>query len=427
MNKDIEDLINDLQDAAGALPGRAGEMIATEYAARHLDDLRHSSAMGRWFWYGDGCWHEDTKGLATWHARQICAEVAAEVYAGDPKKEGIACAIASWKMVSDVERLARVDKRLAIGPEQLDAHDWLINFGEGLNQAQMAVMPDLVSTTVDLSTGVERAPSPSDLITKRTACRCAPQGAEHPLWTHFLLRITAHDQDLIDFLQRLCGYCLTGSVREHAMAFLYGTGANGKSTFVNTVAGILADYAIAAPTSSFIAASSGEQHPTDMARMRGARLVTAMETNAGQRWNEARIKLLTGGDKISARFMRRDFFDYDPKFKLVMSGNHRPRLSNVDEAIKRRLLLVPFTVQIPETERDRELLEKLKAEWPAILRWMVDGCLAWQQQGLAPPAAVKDATQAYIAGEDTIQQWLDERTCDGGELAFTRSLDLFND
>jgi putative DNA primase/helicase len=169
-----------------------------------------------------------------------------------------------------------------------------------------------------------------------------------------------------------------------------------------------------------------------MARLRGARLVTAMETGSGQRWNEERIKLLTGGDKVTARFMRQDFFEYDPKFKLMISGNHRPRLSNIDEAIKRRLLLVPFTVEIPEAERDRELPEKLRDEWPAILRWMVDGCFTWQQRGLDPPAAVTDATRAYIAGEDTIAQWLDERTVDwrivdSGSRVFTRTMDLFRD
>jgi putative DNA primase/helicase len=422
---EIKQLADALQQGAAALPVRAGEIIASEYAARHAEDMRYVGAMGRWYWYGDGCWHEDTKGLALLHARRICREVAADLFARDPKKEGVACAIASWKMVSDVERLARVDDRLAIGHEELDAADWLVNMGEGLTEAQLAAMPGLVSTTVDLSTGIERAPTPKDLLTKRTACRCAPDGTEHPLWSRFLLRVTRHDQDLINFLQRWAGYCLTGSIREHKMCFLYGTGANGKSTFVNTIAGILCGYCVAAPTASFVAASGGEQHPTDLARLRGARLVTAMETGANQRWNEARIKLLTGGDKIAARFMRQDFFEYDPKFKLMISGNHRPRLGNIDEAIKRRLLLVPFTVEIPVTERDPELPEKLKAEWPAILRWMVNGCFKWQHRGLDPPAALTDATAEYIAAQDTVQHWIDECLIDSGTEDVTRTLELF--
>ena len=145
----------------------------------------------------------------------------------------------------------------------------------------------------------------------------------------------------------------------------------------------------------------------------------------GRRWDETKIKALTGGDKITARFMRQDFFDFMPTFKLFICGNHKPRLANVDEAMRRRLLLVPFTVQIPPAERDPQLAEKLEAEWPAILRWCIDGCLEWQRIGLAPPAIVRDATDEYFADQDTLQQWLDDCTEDGGQLAFTRTAELF--
>jgi putative DNA primase/helicase len=133
-----------------------------------------------------------------------------------------------------------------------------------------------------------------------------------------------------------------------------------------------------------------------------------------------------GGDRITARFMRQDFFDFTPQFKLFVAGNHKPRLTSVDEAMRRRLLLVPFTVQIPPGERDRELPCKLQAEWPAILRWCVTGCLAWQQDGLAPPAVVREATDAYFADQDTLGQWLEDCTEDAGPLAFTRIADLFS-
>jgi putative DNA primase/helicase len=250
----------------------------------------------------------------------------------------------------------------------------------------------LINATYDLRTGIGHKPDPLDYITKKTACRCAPLGTPHPLWTKFLDRVTNHDTELQSFLQRWCGYCCTGFTSEHVFVFAYGTGANGKSTFINTIRGILGDYTTIADMSTFLASNS-ERHPTDLAKLRGARLVVAIETQKGRRWDETKIKALTGGDKITARFMRQDFFDFTPTFKLMISGNHKPRLTSVDEAIKRRLLLVPFTVQIPVAERDKDLADKLKAEWPAILRWMIDGCLEWQRIGLAPPKTVLDATK----------------------------------
>jgi putative DNA primase/helicase len=212
---------------------------------------------------------------------------------------------------------------------------------------------------------------------------------------------------LIDFLQRVLGYCLTGSTREHALFFLYGTGANGKSVLLNTVAGILGDYHRTAPIETFTA-SAVDRHPTELACLQGRRLVTAIETEEGRRWAESRIKALTGGDKIAARFMRGDFFEFTPAFKLVIAGNHKPGLRSVDEAIRRRFHLIPFTVTIPEAHRDPELGEKLRQEWPGILDWMIAGALAWQVQGLCPPEAVTAATRLYLEAEDSLSAWIDE-------------------
>ena len=183
--------------------------------------------------------------------------------------------------------------------------------------------------------------------------------------------MTDGDHELVAFLQRVAGYALTGSTSAHALFFLYGTGANGKSVFVNTVAGILGDYHRTAPIETFTA-SSHERHPTDLAGLRGARLVTAVETEEGRRWAESRIKALTGGDKIAARFMRQDFFEFTPQFKLLIAGNHKPGLRSVDEAIRRRFNLIPFAVTIPDEERDENLTDNLKAEWPGILAWMIE-------------------------------------------------------
>jgi putative DNA primase/helicase len=224
-------------------------------------------------------------------------------------------------------------------------------------------------------------------------------------------------------LQRLLGYCLTGLTTEHVMAFLYGTGSNGKSVLLNTVSGILDTYHRTAPIETFTA-SNNERHPTELAGLHGARMVTSIETEEGRRWAESKIKALTGGDKIAARFMRQDFFHYTPQFKLLIAGNHKPSLRTVDEAMRRRFNLVPFTVTIPAEKRDKELPVKLQKEWPGILRWMIVGCLEWQRIGLSPPEAVTKATAEYLTSEDSIAAWLD----DCAELApesFTQNADLF--
>ncbi|WP_128920076.1 phage/plasmid primase, P4 family [Bradyrhizobium nanningense] len=261
--------------------------------------------------------------------------------------------------------------------------------------------------TIELRSGEERPYEPNDYITRKAGCSLAPPGTPHPLWSSFLGRITNGDRELVGFLQRYVGYCLTGTTAEHVFVFAYGTGANGKGTFINTIVKIFGDYATTAAMSTFIA-SKNDNHPTDLAKLRGARLVVAQETQQGREWDEAKIKTLTGGDRMTARFMRQDFFDFDPTFKLFIVGNHKPRLTVVDEAMRRRLLVVPFTVRIPEAERDQDLSRKLEPEWPAILRWALDGCLEWQRIGLAPPAVVLDATAQYFAGEDMFGQWLDD-------------------
>jgi putative DNA primase/helicase len=258
--------------------------------------------------------------------------------------------------------------------------------------------------TIDLHTGQLRPHRPEDYMTKATAVR---PGGDCPRWKAFLTRVTANDADLQAYLQRVAGYCLTGHTSEHAIFFLYGRGANGKSVFVNTLVGVMGDYAVTAPMEAFVE-SKVDRHPTELAMLRGARLVAATETQAGRHWNEARIKTLTGGDRIPARFMRGDFFEFSPQFKLLISGNHKPALRNVDESMRRRLRLIPFTVTIPPHERDPALPDKLRAEWPGILAWMVEGTLEWRRIGLRPPEAVLSATSDYLDAEDDVAAWLGE-------------------
>ena len=183
----------------------------------------------------------------------------------------------------------------------------------------------------------------------------ADETADCPMWKKFLLRIMGGDKEMVAYLQRVCGYCLTGFTEEHAMFFAHGGGANGKSTFASVLLGIFgtgfSGYAAVAPISTFLA-SNTDQHPTDLAMLQGVRLVIAQETEQGRSWATGKLKMMTGGDPITARFMRQDFFTYIPRFKIMVMGNHKPQFHNVDEAIKRRLHLIPFNVTIPEAERD---------------------------------------------------------------------------
>jgi putative DNA primase/helicase len=257
---------------------------------------------------------------------------------------------------------------------------------------------------IDLHTGRERPARPDDYCTKETG---ASPGGACPLWHKFLNRVTAGNKDLQAYLQRVAGYCLTGVTTEHALFFLHGGGANGKSVFVSTLLGVWGDYAAVAAMETFTEAKS-DRHPTELAHLQGARLVVAQETEAGRYWAESRIKTLTSGDKISARFMRQDLFEFVPQFKLMIAGNHKPSLRDVDEAIRRRFHLIPFTVTIPPAERDPKLVEKLKEEWGGILQWAIGGCRLWQEKGLAPPAVVTDATAEYLDAEDGFAQWVRE-------------------
>jgi putative DNA primase/helicase len=387
-----------------SLPPTAEIALADAFVKKYAAWLRYVFDWNRWLLWDetDSRWLHEKTLRAFELAREICREAAIEC------KPASKALIASAKTVAAVERLAKADRKIAATVEQWDADPWLLNAHE----------------YIDLRTGIGREADPNAYITKVTGCPCAPPGTPHPRWTAFLDKITAKNVELQGFLKRYIGYCLTGCTHEHVFAFGYGTGRNGKSTFLNTVAKVIGDYATTAPMTTFVM-TRNEQHPTDLAKLAGARLVIAQENQKGQVWNETKIKQMTGGDTISARFMKGDFFDYDPAFKIFIVGNNKPRLVNVDVAIKARLLMLPFTVLIPEEERDPELMKKLVPEHSAILRWAVDGCLEWQRTGLNPPAIVRDFTNEYFEEQDFTKQWLDECTQDGGPNAFTRTKELY--
>lgn len=396
-----DDAPSALDDGDPRPPQFSDESLAVFFADWHTD-LRYIAKLGRWFVYDGQVWREDDTLIARHRARRTCRAGAAQC-----EQPRIAKAIASAKTVAGVERLAQSDRRIAATVDQFDRDAFLLNTPGGV---------------VDLRTGQVHNHDREFCLTKITGV--APDFAmATPVWDAFLKRITAEDDELVAYLQRMAGYSLTGSTEEHALFFCYGVGKNGKSTFINAITAAAGDYHRTAPIETFIS-SNHDRHPTELAGLRGARIVTSIETEDGRRWAESRIKTLTGGDRISARFMRQDFFEYTPQFKLIIAGNHRPGLRSVDEAMKRRFNLIPFTVTIPDQERDTGLGDKLKLEHPGILAWMLRGCAQWRANGLAPPKAVTSATAAYLEGEDEIAAWLDEMA-ERDANGFTKSVDLF--
>lgn len=384
-------------------PGFTDDALALEFTQAHAGDWRYVAAWGHWLHWDGNCWRKEATLKAYDLARLICRAAAARCL-----KPKIAAKVASAATVAAVERLARADRRHAATAEQWDSDPWLLNTPGGV---------------VDLRTGDLKAHARESYLTKIAAS--APAAAEQrpTRWLAFLNDVTRGDAEMQSYLARMAGYAMTGVTTEHALFFFYGTGANGKSVFLNTLAAVFGDYATNAPMDTFIETRS-DRHPTDLAGLRGARLVTSIEIEKGRRWAEAKIKSLTGGDKIAARFMRQDFFEYRPQFKLLIAGNHKPSIRDVDEAMRRRLHLVPFTVTIARERRDRTLPERLLEERAAILRWAIEGCLEWQRTGLRPPASVVSATEEYFESEDALGRWIEE-ACSVGPNKSAKTTELF--
>lgn len=383
-------------------PGFTDDALALEFTRLHALDWRYAAAWGAWLHWEGNRWQKETTLKAYDLARLVCRSASARC-----QKPKIAAKVASASTVAAVEKLARADRKHAATVNQWDSDIWLLNTSGGV---------------INLKNGEVKPPDRAHYMTK--VATASLNGVIPTLWLGFLNDITNGDTELQCYLARMAGYALSGVTNEHALFFLYGTGANGKSVFLNTLSAVMGDYAVSAPIDTFLETKT-DKHPTDLAGLRGARLVTSIEVEKGKRWAEAKIKSLTGGDKIAARFMRQDFFEYKPQFKLIIAGNNKPAIRDVDEAMKRRLHLVPFTVTIPAERRDKNLPEKLLAERDGILRWMLDGCLEWQRTGLNPPTCVVSATEEYLESEDALGRWLDEE-CVRDSNAEAATDELFN-
>lgn len=370
-------------DPAGV--GLTEDEIALSFAQTHQGRAVYDHTDVNWYCWADDRWKRDDTNLAFDLVRKHVRAIR-EAQAEPPRT------LAKIAFSMSVERAARADRRIAVAQFEWDRNSWVLGVPGGV---------------VNLKTGKVRPGNPAEFISRQTSVAPAPEGTAAPLWTAFLKDATRDDADVMAFLQRLAGYILTGEVSEEVLCFLYGSGGNGKGVFIGTLVSILNDYAVAVPIDAFTASSrlNGEYYRAQMA---GARLVTASETEAGATWAESQIKELTGNEApLSARNPHGRPFTYRPQFKLAIVGNHAPRLKGRSPAMERRLRIVPFT-HAP-LHPDPNLKDKLRAEYPAILRWMIDGCLEWQQFRLGTAPAIAAATSDYFEQQDGFRRWLDER------------------
>lgn len=301
--------------------------------------------------------------------------------------------------------LALAQSFLPVRNEELDSHKYLFNCQNGV---------------LDLKSGI-LLPHKSQYLLTKIASIGYEKEAECPTWKVFLESIFKDgngktDYDLIHYIQKVIGYSMTGDISEQSIFFLYGSGKNGKSTFINVIHNILGEYARQSNKDTFIANDNKNGANNDVARLVGSRFVSAIESAENEKLDESLVKQITGGEKVLARFLHKEFFEFSPEFKVFFTTNHKPIIRGSDEGIWRRVKLIPFVVQIPEEKRDKDLPIKLLQETPGILNWMLEGCLMWQKEGLKPPKVVEEASEHYKKEMDILYPFLTE-ACTSNPLA----------
>jgi len=404
--KDVAEKAN--QGQSGDVNGKALPISRTtdttnaeRFASIHGGNARYCHAWRKWLVWDNRRWVLDASGqvmrLAKLVARSIYTEAASPDVSG-----GTAQALAKWAAASErrdrlnaMLALAESEQPIPISVDSLDREPWLFNVENG---------------TINLRKGELWPHRREDYLTKMAPVEYPTEpGVDADLWHQFLNRIFDSNAELIGFVQRLIGMSLVGEVQEHVLPIFYGTGSNGKSVFIETIMGLLdPDYSMKA-AKTLLMAKNRDSHPTEIADLFGKRFVAVVETEDGQRLAESTVKEITGGDTLRARRMHEDFWQFAPSHSVFMATNHKPVVRGNDHAMWRRLKLVPFAVTIPEAEQDRELTTKLRAEYPAILKWAVAGCIDWQKRGLCEPEVVRAATDVYRGDEDQIEQFIADR------------------
>jgi len=360
------------------------DSLANAFAEMMTGKAKFNHTDGKWYLFKDGYWQRNDTLTAFHYARIFIRK-----YNQKHKDK----TLPKLRVASAVEKFAQADPRCAILSNQLNTNNWLLGTPKG---------------TVDLRTGEMLDNNPDHLITKQTLV--SPINIKTSVFDSTLMEITNNDESFIRYLMQIFGMCLTGDISEQIIIFIYGPGGNGKSLLIDMLSNILNDYAATAGIETFTS-SKYDRHSTELARLDGPRLVSASETEEGRAWAQSRIKTLTGGGKITARYMRKDDFEFTPKFKLIFTGNHKPSLRNVDEAERRRFHIVPFLF-LPK-KPDKDLPKKLELEYSGILAKLIHGCIDWQRNGIVMPDVVKAETQHYFDDQDIFSQWLDELIIQG--------------
>jgi putative DNA primase/helicase len=379
---------------------------ADRLAREHGRDIRYNSAWKKWLVWNGRFWAADESGaLVHEKGLEMVRNIYDELLKTDDYRERIE--IEKYGMLSESVRrreafvkAAQWNSALNIKSDDLDQNHWLLNVQNG---------------TIDVLAREFREHRQEEMITKMSNVEYDPQ-ADCPLWKQFIREIMDFKPELINFLQTAAGWALTGNTEEQTMFILYGSGANGKTTFLNTILYLLGDYGLATPTETFMK-KTADQNTNDIARLRGTRFVTTTETEQGRRLSEPLIKKITGNDQMTARFLYGEYFNFVPTFKIFMATNHKPVIKGTDHGIWRRIKLIPFTTRIPEEKQDKTLEAKLRNEASGILNWLLEGTARWRREGLKAPVAILNATDEYRGEMDVIGNFLKERCVQKKEMS----------
>lgn len=378
---------------------------ANKFAEQYFNRARFSHAEKKWYVWNGRQWTQDNDSRIGRFVQGHCKELAkAAIENHDGNKVS---SLLGQRKVKSTEMLARDNMPVSI--DEFDSHRMLFNCQNGV---------------MDLE-GLRFIEHDAALMMRQISPVTFDANAECSLWETFLERVMGGNRNLIDFLRRAVGYSLSGENTEQCMFILIGEGKNGKSTFINAIKELMGGYANTMGIESLVA-TSGSRQSNDLARLHRSRFVYASEAECSQRLAEARIKAITGGEAISARFLYQEYFEFVPQFKLWLMTNNMPTITGTDEGLWRRLMFVPFNVTITEEERDPALPEKLRAELPGILNWAFKGCLEWQELGgLCPPEEVTLANQHYRMEMDSVAQFIDD-CCERRAGAWVANSDLYN-